>query len=462
MSGPFSWFQRAWDVCSVPWVGMGEVEARAERRWRALVADARERSPFYRELYRGLPADATLQLSSLPPVGKATLMARFDAWLTSRSFDRATVEAFLGDPQNVGRPFAGGCALWTSSGSTGVPGVFIHDPEALEVYDALQWFRCRGLPPSGGAWPRFGFEGRYAMVAATGGHFAGAASVERLRRNMPWIAPWMRTFSLLQPLGTLAAQLDAYAPTMLATYPTAAEVLADEQQAGRLHLRLSEIWCGGENLSPPTRERLQAVFQAPVFEEYGASEFMAIAAGCRAGWLHVNADWVVLEPVDASMRPVPAGQPSHTVLLTNLANRIQPLIRYDLGDSVTVRADPCPCGNPLPAIRVEGRRDDVLVFARDDGEAVRLMPLVLATVLEDDAAVYDFQLVQTGQREVRLHLGHDDRAGAAGACAALQRYFAGQGLAGVRIDVAPESPRRGGNAKLRRIVHAVDGPATAA
>lgn len=85
-----------------------------------------------------------------------------------------------------------------------------------------------------------------------------------------------------------------------------------------------------------------------------------MAVDCDHGWLHVNSDWVVLEPVDADHAPTPPGIASHTVLLTNLANRVQPLIRCDLGDSVLARPDPCPCGSPFPAIRVQGRRDDVL------------------------------------------------------------------------------------------------------
>src|SRR5206468_3508687 len=83
-----------------------------------------------------------------------------------------------------------------------------------------------------------------------------------------------------------------------------------------------------------------------------------IAYGCREGSLHVNADWVLLEAVDRDYAPVRAGEASHTVLLTNLANRAQPLLRYDLGDSIVVQPEPCRCGNPLPAIQVQGRCDD--------------------------------------------------------------------------------------------------------
>jgi hypothetical protein len=56
---------------------------------------------------------------------------------------------------------------------------------------------------------------------------------------------------------------------------------------------------------------------------------LMIAYDCGHGWLHVHADWASLEPVDEQRRPVPVGERSATVLLTNLANRIQPIIRVE-------------------------------------------------------------------------------------------------------------------------------------
>ena len=144
-------------------------------------------------------------------------------------------------------------------------------------------------------------------------------------------------------------------------------LLAEERAAGRLRIAPALVWAGGEFLAPGTRVDLERTFDCPVLNEYGASECMSIAFGCREGWLHVNADWVMLEPVDADHRPTPPGETSHTVLLTNLANRIQPVIRYDLGDAVIANPEPCRCGNPLPAIRVEGRREDVITMPAADG-----------------------------------------------------------------------------------------------
>ena len=65
-----------------------------------------------------------------------------------------------------------------------------------------------------------------------------------------------------------------------------------------------------ESLAAEDRERIRQAFGCTVADNYGCSEFVAIAAGCKHGWLHVNADWVILEPVDENLNPVAPGQPS--------------------------------------------------------------------------------------------------------------------------------------------------------
>jgi phenylacetate-coenzyme A ligase PaaK-like adenylate-forming protein len=171
---------------------------------------------------------------------------------------------------------------------------------------------------------------------------------------------------------------------------------------------------------------------------------MSIAHSCAEGRLHVNGDWVILEPVDRDYRPTPLGEPSHTVLLTNLANRVQPVIRYDLGDSITVNATPCPCGSPLPSIRAEGRRDDVLSLRARDGRYVQLSPLALTTVVEDVADNQRFQLVQCApdRIDVRLAASEPGRRSAQWHAVqrALGRYLAQQSLDNVELRLAGEPP----------------------
>ena len=234
-------------------------------------------------------------------------------------------------------------------------------------------------------------------------------------------------------------------------------LLAAEKAAGRLTIAPTCLWSGGEYLAPATRAEIEHAFGCPIANEYGASECMSIAFGCRAGWLHVNADWVMLEAVDRDYRPVPPGEPSHSVLLTNLANRVQPVIRYDLGDSIVVNPQRCACGNPLPAIQVEGRRDDIIALAAPDGTIVRLLPLALSTVVEEAAGVHRFQIIQETADRLRLRLdvvGTGARKAAWQAAAdALREYLRQQALPNVRVtlDSHPPTPEpRSG--KLRQVI----------
>jgi phenylacetate-coenzyme A ligase PaaK-like adenylate-forming protein len=405
---------------------------------------------------------AGLPLAAIEPIDRATTMARFDEACTDRAITLAGVRAFVDDPARLGDAFLGRYAIWSSSGTTGTPGLWVHDSGALAVYDALESLRSGGLDRPGrpAGWldgwlasPAFG--GRYAMVGATGGHFAGNASVERLRRLWPWAAHAMCTVSILRPIGEVCAELDAFAPTIVATYPTAAELLAAERRAGRLRIRPRELWLGGEQLAETARRAIAEAFDCPVRQSYGASECLAIGWECPAGALHLNSDWVVLEPVDRALRPVPPGTPSHTVLLTNLANRVQPILRHDLGDSITLMPAPCRCGSAMPTLRVEGRRDDVLAFDAPDGRR-RLLPLALVTVIEDEAGAFDFQLVGRDARTLGLRLGGAD---ATPACRerchrALRAFLDAQGLAAVRVvDEAQPPAREPRSGKLRRVVH---------
>ncbi|HRC36838.1 MAG TPA: phenylacetate--CoA ligase family protein, partial [Rubrivivax sp.] len=172
-------------------------------------------------------------------------------------------------------------------------------------------------------------------------------------------------------------------------------------------------------------------------------------------------DWVILEAVDAQHRPVPAGRLSHTTLLTNLANHLQPLIRFDIGDRIVLGGERCPCGSALPVVQVQGRCDDMLEVAGRDGAPVTLLPLALSTVLEDEAGVFDFQLRQTGSRDLLLLLGPSAPDTATRCRELLAGFAAAQGAAELRITTRRvDRLPLGRSGKLKRIVASAE-PAVA-
>ncbi|HVO87687.1 MAG TPA: phenylacetate--CoA ligase family protein [Casimicrobiaceae bacterium] len=449
-----TWWWNLWQTWWSRTTGSRTAAATGLARFQDLVAFAREQSPFYRDLYRELSSTIDGP-AGLPAVDKHMLMPRFEEWVTDRSIRRADVDAFLADRSHVGERFLGRYAVWKSSGTTGEPGIYIQDEPALAVYDALIAVQLASVALAARCvqgWMLGG--GRAALIAATGDHFASIASWERACRAAPGVAA--RGFSIMQPLGELVAELNAFAPAFVASYPTMLALLAHERTAGRLRIDPAIVWAGGEFLGPATHERLERAFDCPVVNEYGASEMMSIGVGCRARWLHVNADWVILEPVDAHQRPVPAGTTSHSVLITNLANRVQPIVRYDLGDAVLMKATPCECGNPLPAMRVQGRCDEVVTLAGRDGRAVHLIPLALTTVIEDAIDLHRFQIVRQASDRLALRFDADDaarkRVAFESAREALQDYLGAQGVLHARISLDERAPVVDRSGKLRSVV----------
>ncbi|HET9822796.1 MAG TPA: AMP-binding protein [Burkholderiaceae bacterium] len=445
---PFDPWYTAWayaDALAVPRGGAAAWRQRQAERLGALLDDVQRRSALYRRVLqrrgRGPPS-----LADVPALARGALMRRFDAWVTDPDVTLQAVRAHLADPARRGQPLRGRYAVWCSSGSRGEPGVFVQDAGALAVSDALE--AARGpltLVPAGGL--------RLAYVGAVDGPFAGITTLQRLGQLAPWFAACARSFSFLQPLCELAAQLDEHQPSVLSTYPSMAWTLAQAQAEGRLHLRLRALWTGGETLTPTLRAALGAAFDAPVHDMYGASECLCLASEGRCGRLHLNADWVVLEPVDAHGRAVPEGVASHTTLLTALANRVQPILRYDLGDRVRVIPGACRCGSALPAIEVEGRCDDMLAFRDARGRPLSLSPLALATVLEDEGGVFDFDLHQARDGALRLTLHGVAAAQRPRAHAALLAWLRGQGVADLRLAsrAVRAAGRRGASGKRCRI-----------
>ena len=367
-------------------------------------------------------------------------MEHFDEWATDPEVSRASVGEFLADPARIGQCYLGRYVVWTTSGITSRRGVFVHDEDAQVVYTAMLIARTsrhmRSLLRGG----------RVAALVIPGGHFTFTAFLEVIRRRYPIVADATCPFSALLPLPELVRELNAFRPASLIGYPTLMRLLAQERLAGRLTIEPELVTTEGERLSSATRTLIEATFHSTVRETYGASEFLVIASDCGHGWCHVNSDWVVLEPVDRSYLPVPPAQVSHTVLLTNLANYVQPLIRYDLGDSVMVSPDPCPCGSPFPALRVEGRRDDMLYMRAPDGRMVPLLPLALVSLLEETPAVSRFQIIQVDPVTLQIRLETEAGVDRMHTWEELHRrlrgYLAEQGVPSVNMELDAVEPQR--------------------
>ena len=98
------------------------------------------------------------------------------------------------------------------------------------------------------------------------------------------------------------------------------------------------------------------------------------------------------------------GAPGAKVLITNLVNAVQPFIRYEVGDAVTMATEPCGCGSRLPRVaRIEGRTADVF-WIRDATGYRRVLSIAFTHAFEYLREVREWQAIQVERDRVRVLL----------------------------------------------------------
>ena len=423
------------------------------QRFKDVVEYARENSPYYKELYKDLPADFTL--ADLPPVNKPDLMENWDSWVCDRNLKLADVNEFMKDKSNIGSKFKNEYMVFTTSGSTGNPLVAVYDKNANNIMGGISAVRAYARKEDLKAFMKAG--GKSIGIFADGGFYLGNSSIRSRLKTMPWKKKQMAVSSALYPTEQIVKQLNDFQPAMIGGYPSHLELLIDEAKAGRLNISPVIIMTGGEYLADDVRKRLAETFNCYVQTSYSCTEGGTVACECSHQHFHINDDWLIVEPVDNNGNSVPDGVLSDKILLTNLYNYTQPFIRYEVTDRVIMHHQPCPCGNPSPWIELEGRTDDVTSFA-ENGEEIKIAPLAIYAVLKEVEDLRRFQVLVFDGNKVQLRIeekqGADKTAVFEKAKEALVSYLAVQGIMTVDITLSAEMPQQDANSgKYKHVVN---------
>ena len=135
----------------------------------------------------------------------------------------------------------------------------------------------------------------------------------------------------------------------------------------RLH-KPTFVYSSAEMLRDFMRYEIEEQFNTKVYDYYGSREVGAIAGECINGNRHVFAMNNVVEVFDDDDQLVTDGSEGR-LIVTNLHNYSFPMIRYEIGDTGALGAQPCGCGSKLPVLRqLSGRVTDHFILA--DGKLV--------------------------------------------------------------------------------------------
>ena len=359
------------------WWERERIEALRAERLRALLVHAGLHVPYYRQLFaqRGFdPAgvDGLDCLSELPFLTKPIIRALGDALRSER---------------------AGPVQRYSTGGSSGEPLVFGIGRGRVTHDVAAKWRATR--------WWGVDIGDPEIVIWGSPIELGAQDRVRAVRDRM------LRT-TLLPAFDMSDRRIDAFLetivrrrPRMVFGYPSAVTMVMQRARTRGVRLDglgLQVVFVTGEQLYPAQREAIEAVASCPVAMGYGGRDAGFVAHECPAGGLHVSAEDIVVEVIDEHGGVLPPGA-SGELVVTHLATRDFPFIRYRTGDIGALDPKPCACGRGLPLLReVQGRSTDFVVTP----DGTRMHALALIYVLRERPEVAAFKIVQDARDTIRV------------------------------------------------------------
>ena len=161
------------------------------------------------------------------------------------------------------------------------------------------------------------------------------------------------------------------------------------------------VICTAESILPAQKKFIAEVFGAPVLEEYGSTEFDVIAFECSKGHLHLVNPWLWVE------------EEEDTVLITDVSRKSQSIVRYQLGDSVSLAKGDCSeLGSRFSIEELRGRTAQQFAYINPEQKFHAVVfGRALNTYMEQTGDCFKFTIVQVGYSEFDLYVSETPMRG---------------------------------------------------
>ena len=328
-----------------------ELERLQEEKLERLVESVRAEVPFYGESGN----------QGVRESGHWT-MERFGDWpILDRIMAMEAGDRLLSDKINLKK-----CKVSRTGGTTGPPLRLYRDTEtrswALAAYYRFySWMGIEPGMPEAELWGSTTVQNSKSVIpsAAEGQNFPRnlvSGTWDRIRNFRSYNA-----FNFNDAyLSAVARDLQRFRPKLIRGYLSAILLLADHIKRNNIKgIQPIAVSSTSETLFPGYRKKIEEVFQAPLFNQYGCGECNSIAFECKEhNGMHISMEHCILESDE-----------DNNLIVTNLDNYSQPFIRYRNGDSGIIDHSPCACGNAAPRLTdLHGRISENIILR--DGSSV--------------------------------------------------------------------------------------------
>lgn len=364
------------------------------KRFEKLVGYALKNSEFYKSYYGdyGITEKNYLNkgYNEFPFTNKKLIMDNFEKILTVNDIKMEEIEEFLMNEKNTRNLFKKRYQIIHTSGSSGKIGIFVYDITAFQTVKALTITRVTHNDYI------FFKKKNLCFIGATDGHYAGVT----LANSAPNLLFNRLMININEPLDEIIYKIKSYNPEIITGYSSGVHILAKLQNKGDILLSPKALICSGDPLTRSMEEDINKAFKIKPIKFYAASESICMGAS-KSNNIKLFEDFNLFEVLNEYGVPSLEGK-SGQLILTNLYNYTQPLIRYKMNDELVLKKndESDRFWNFATIKEISGRREDFLWLKKKGGCFDFIHPLVFVEFYI--AGLLKFQLLQNSDHSFTI------------------------------------------------------------
>lgn len=361
-------------------LSLAELQEIQKRRYHNFIIHCIQNSEFYRNLYKDILNPENLDnIQSLPIVSKEDLRKNIEKVVinSDEKFDKSKTGGTTGKSLEVK----------------------FRVSDSQERFAMLDDFRSR-----------FGYELGKKTAWFSGKNLLSTADLKKNRfwkTDFYYKVRYYSTFHIKEDyLKHYVEDLIRFSPEYMVGFPSSILEIAKYGIANGYSFpanTIKAVFPTAETITPEMREGIEEFFKTKMYDQYASSEGAPFIFECTNGNLHLELQSGVFEVLDDENNYTDSGR----LVVTSFTTEGTPLIRYDIGDSITLaeKSLSCNCGNNNPLVKeILGRIDDY-VYSPETGK-INLGNI--SNTLKDTHGIVRFQAIQDELNTIKLKVIRDE------------------------------------------------------
>jgi phenylacetate-CoA ligase len=354
---------------------------------RKILFNAFSNVPFYNEKYSKAGFTlADLKNFNLSDLTKLPFLEKVDL----RQFGKSTLLSKKIDKKG---------AFYSSSGSTGTPTSIYFSVRMHQIWSAIFEARIRN-------WAGLTYKNPRGMIGGRRVVVEGNSNGPFYRYNFAEKQTYFSAYHINSAtVSDYIKGMSKHGVEYMTGYAMSNYFLAKFiEKSGINGPKLKAVITSSEKLTAEMRDTFKRVYGCNTFDSYSGVEACGLISECENGKLHMSPDAGILEVLKSDGQHAQPGETGE-LICTGLLNFDQPLIRYRIGDVVTLSLDQtCKCGRNMPIVdEIMGRIEDTVVgsdgrlMVRFHGIFVGLPSIVEGQIIQEEVDSFEINVVLTSK-----------------------------------------------------------------